>query len=307
MASGNFNRQPSLRSQLSQISIAESQVSSSSDRTIENSLVGAVGGHIPFSPPLPCSDSKQEWNCERELRQTQQAMFSMTPKKSETESGEVVKPCKSSPSPLTPLEQDSILRNLSEKFIDMNQRVLADSIKLEKLISKVDFLEFTLSTLASTSYSGILVWKIRRFTEICEEMEKKGKVLHSPPFYTSHFGYKFCLRTNVSVIDGESFLTLYIHTMQGENDDYLSWPFLGKISLSILDAGDNVSKAHFEENIEVNEPLDPFKRSKMPRNAKGYGYKEFIPLNHVLKPTSYCNYLKNDVLCIRVIVKPKFV
>lgn len=53
----------------------------------------------------------------------------------------------------------------------------------------------------------------------------------SPPFYTHVAGYKMCLAiyTNGNTESRGTHVSVYLHLMHGENDDYLPWPFPGAV------------------------------------------------------------------------------
>ena len=62
------------------------------------------------------------------------------------------------------------------------------------------------------------------------EIRPVGHV-QSESFYSSKFGYKFCLRMAVS--HGQ--VSLFVHLMRGENDEFLPFPFHGVICFTLLD------------------------------------------------------------------------
>lgn len=46
---------------------------------------------------------------------------------------------------------------------------------------------------------GVFVWKISGIKKLCLDMRKNpNRVLNSPGFYTDTFGYKLCLRFNLT-------------------------------------------------------------------------------------------------------------
>ena len=73
---------------------------------------------------------------------------------------------------------------------------------------------------------GSYLWRITDFAEQQEQMRHSHSyVLYSPSFYTSVFGYRLCLRCNVTIAQGnEEHLGLFIHVVRGDNDDTLRWP-----------------------------------------------------------------------------------
>lgn len=59
---------------------------------------------------------------------------------------------------------------------------------------------------------------------------------HSPPFYTHQLGYKMCLRVCAcGQLKGQgSHVSIFIHLMCGENDDFLVWPFYGNVVVELM-------------------------------------------------------------------------
>lgn len=307
VASGTFTRQPSLRSQLSQVSTNESHAASPPnssffhyDRSNDSTLIGSTGGTPVSSSFNHFFHFTNDHSFEYEHKQAQASAFDTPPVKRVIDED-----CKKNKGD-SPVDQRQLLRNVNDKCVDMDQRILEETIRIDNTIRKIEFLE---SNLRQLSYdfngkfcNGVLVWKIPNFVYISHEMEKKKRIFHSPPFYTSQFGYKFCLRTNVTISSDESFLTLYLHLMESENDDFLDFPFQGRISLSLLDCRDSSNKQHFTENMEAVGSLDAFKRPMVFRSVKGYGYKEFVSLNQIFSPPNGCEFLKNNAIYIKVVV-----
>lgn len=153
--------------------------------------------------------------------------------------------------------------------------------------------------------NGEFFWKIRNYSKYQREAEKgETTALHSLPFYTSPSGgYKLCVRANLNGVDSArgSHLSLFIHFMQGEYDDVLEWPFGGRIILSVMDQNDCCElRNHVAETLAAKPNLAAFQRPTTPRNHKGFGYMEFLPLS-ALKNSSY---IKNDTLIIKAHVLP---
>lgn len=74
---------------------------------------------------------------------------------------------------------------------------------------------------------------------------------HSPPFYTHPGGYRMCVSMNVRG-DGMgrgTHSSLYVCLMQGCNDNHLTWPFRGEVTLQLLnqlqDGGHKQETIHF--------------------------------------------------------------
>lgn len=303
---GNFSRQPSLRSQISATSpIPENHTSPSlPERTLEKSL-GATGGTVGcneksgvFSSPQSGDKGGADSGIELNKLHLQLNQVSI----------EGVGKSPSSKSLSTVSHQEIILRDLCEKSVDLNQRMLEETIKLSNLAKRIEevdaLVEAQLMEMSGKYCNGDYVWRIKNFSQFCAELQNKpGRVCHSPSFYTSQFGYKFCLRTNITWKSDQYFLTLFIHGMQSENDDFLDWPFTGRITLSVLDCDTSLPKNHITETMVTKPGLQAFKRPDVARNPKGFGFTEFVPLAKILQP-SIGTFLKNDTLCIRATVCP---
>ncbi|XP_068219755.1 TNF receptor-associated factor 6-like isoform X2 [Palaemon carinicauda] len=297
--SGNFSRQPSLRSQMSATSpIHENHVSSSQhDRYLEKSF-GAFGGSVIHNDKSSLTPHSDELG--NEINKLELQLDNLN-------ASETAKCGFKIPNSIS--HQEIILRDVSEKTVDLNQRMLEETIKLSNLTKRIEevdsMVEVQMADVSGKFCNGEYVWKINNFSPLCTELQNKaGRVLHSPPFYTSQFGYKFCLRINVTWKSNEHFLAIFIHAMQGENDDFLDWPFSGQINLSILDCGPSLKKNHIIESMVSKPDLQAFQRPVVSRNPKGFGFTEFVPLAKLLKSEGG-SYINRDVLCIRAVVSPK--
>ena len=91
-----------------------------------------------------------------------------------------------------------------------------------------------------------------------------------------------------------SHVALSVHMMRSEWDDTLSWPFPGKIVLTILDrSNDGSSKCHISREI-TNDPTF-LQQPTSSCNNEGCGSMEFAPLE-ILRQQKY---VKNDCLVVR--------
>ena len=120
---------------------------------------------------------------------------------------------------------------------------------------------------------------------------------YSPAFYTSPGGYRMCVRINVLAI----FVSVFVHLMQGKNDDNLPWPFTGMIAITLLNQlGDENHYALgflFPQDDEASRKVVGGERA-----LKGYGYQQFI-LHDRLEKAPSCKYLKDDCLYFRIEVQ----
>ena len=320
--SGNFSRQPSFKSQLSTSSMQDHVYGNSSntglisDKHSEQSLFGAATGVTQSLYEKPKWDIEEESHFSQELAMKKFNIEDLTNENiNKNEQGatfngkdeiEVLK------DGTTNTNSERILEDLSRKMLDANQRLVEYSIKNANLESKILYLEKVIKMFGENqriNKNGIHVWKIDNFENSFQYLKENETFSYSQPFYTSEFGYKFCLRINV-LPTHDKFLSLYIHMMKGDHDDFLEWPFKGKICLEILDLGENTQKKkHFSDPFEICEELEAFKRPIKDRSVKCYGFKEFISYDQLLKAgspgSSEGRLIKNDTIFIRASVRER--
>ena len=67
--------------------------------------------------------------------------------------------------------------------------------------------------------------------------KREGGEWHSPPFYTHLGGYKMCLGVyaNGHREAKGTHVSVYVCLMRGEFDDYLKWPFCGRVTVYLKD------------------------------------------------------------------------
>lgn len=210
---------------------------------------------------------------------------------------------------------DSILKSGislqdEQKLVLHGQSLLELQAKLENMekIFKQKVLkqhEQQISEMEGRICNGQFFWKIRNYSKYQREAERgETSALHSQPFYTlPSGGYKLCIRANLNGVDSAcgSHLSLFIHFMQGDFDDVIDWPFNGRIILSVMDQNDLCELRNpVTETLTAKPNLAAFQKPTTPRNHKGFGYMEFLPLSALKNST----YIKNDTLIIRAQVLP---
>lgn len=98
------------------------------------------------------------------------------------------------------------LSDLFERLVRLEQNDREKQIKIDKLQSELASAVnlFSAATniikdLTARYCHGVFVWTIPDFSKLCKEMRKDpNRVKHSPGFYTDTFGYKLCLRFNLT-------------------------------------------------------------------------------------------------------------
>jgi len=125
---------------------------------------------------------------------------------------------------------------------------------------------------------------------------------YSPPFYIHSGSYKMCISVyaNGNGSGKGTHISVFAYLMRGKNDDNLSWPFTGKVTITLLnqleDKNHHRITVKFPENVEGNQRV-----VNSDRGHTGYGRPEFILCNQVgYDAKKNCQYLKDDCLYFRV-------
>ena len=108
----------------------------------------------------------------------------------------------------------------------------------------------------------------------------------------------------IRVQDLKTHISVHVHLMRGEFDNYLKWPFRGSVAIQLLNQLED--KEHYERTIaftdETCSGVDISGRVTWgSRSAWGLGMSQFIArLQLQYDAANNCQYLKNDCLCFRV-------
>ncbi|KAG9260829.1 TNF receptor-associated factor 6 [Astyanax mexicanus] len=203
----------------------------------------------------------------------------------------------------TVLELESRLVRQDHKLRELSIRNETQSTQMTELRKKLASLEESMRELEAQQYQGVYVWRLDGFsTHIRNQEAGHPVVLHSPPFYTGRPGYKLCLRLHLQTPNAprcSNYISLFVHTMQGEFDSQLSWPLQGTIRLAVLDQAEG---QHHVEVMETKPDLQAFQRPTVQRNPKGFGYVTFMQLQALHQR----GFVRDDVLLVRCEVTPRF-
>lgn len=190
-----------------------------------------------------------------------------------------------------------------QKYDELHSRFLAVERANSSLAKMMKNLEQSLMDKSARFYNGEFCWSISQFSQYRQKLEAgESSILHSPPFYTSPWGYKICIRANIDRNSGNGqHLSLFIHFMKSSNDAFLTWPFSGRFTICVVDQNPDVSRrVHMVETLEANPNLAAFQRPTTPRNYKGFGYVDFLSVTAIENGT----FLMDDTLVIRTQVFP---
>lgn len=197
------------------------------------------------------------------------------------------------------VRQDHQIRELTAKME-------TQSMYVNELKRTIRTLEDKVAEIEAQQCNGIYIWKIGNFgMHLKSQEEEKPVVIHSPGFYTGKPGYKLCMRLHLQLPTAQrcaNYISLFVHTMQGEYDSHLPWPFQGTIRLAILDQSEAPVRQNHEEIMDAKPELLAFQRPTIPRNPKGFGYVTFMHLEALRQRT----FVKDDTLLVRCEVSTRF-
>ncbi|KAJ6652936.1 hypothetical protein lerEdw1_010294 [Lerista edwardsae] len=185
--------------------------------------------------------------------------------------------------------------SLEEKVEHQNSLLVMKDMMIHSLVTRINALE-------QTTYDGCFLWKIPGVgLRIQEAQAGIRPALYSPCFYTSHYGYKLCLKLfpNGDGTGARSHLSLFLVLMKGEYDFQLKWPFRHKVTFTLLD---QVNKNHISTSFRPLESSSSFQRPKSETNVAS-GLPEFCPLHLLHAPET--NYICNDTLAIQAVIDTK--
>ncbi|XP_022790457.1 TNF receptor-associated factor 6-like [Stylophora pistillata] len=146
---------------------------------------------------------------------------------------------------------------------------------------------------------GMYTWKIENFRDCFQDaISGTSTAKYSPPFYTSKYGgYKLRMRINLNGVDDgvSKHMALFLHLREGDYDAILDWPLKREFRLSILDQSEDKEMHHDISKALVPKPHWRACQRPPENYFRGFGYKEFAPLEQILQP----QYTKNDTLLVK--------
>ena len=129
---------------------------------------------------------------------------------------------------------------------------------------------------------------------------------YSSSFYIHPGSYKMCIYVDANG-GGEyegTHISVYACLMRGKNDDNLSWPFRGEVTITLLNQLED--RNHYKRLIVYRRDLDDeSNRRVMDRYAgQGYGWPGFISHDRLgYDAEQNCQYLKEDCLYFQIKAK----
>lgn len=175
--------------------------------------------------------------------------------------------------------------------------------KMVELNSKIDHAQGSLSAQSFSIQAHLgqfpVVFKMTEY----EKHRCMNTEWNSPPFHSSLGKYKFCLVVDAAGSGiSKGYLSVFVCLMHGESDDDLRWPFLGEITIQLLNQlGD---RNHATGTIRFTEFTPSTFSARMygdGHGTKGWGQQKFIGLEELAyNEVKTRQYLKDDSLWFRI-------
>lgn len=174
-----------------------------------------------------------------------------------------------------------LVNQMYERIVVLEQQNREQAAKIEKLQQM------------ETNRNGVLVWRIEDFKRKIEMMQLNPQMMfYSSECFTDPNGYKFCARINLST-KMKDCLSFHIHLMKSENDYHLSWPFIGRIKISMI----NKDQAQSQHDILMSKAeILAFHRPREDVSCRGFGFMEYAMVNEITKR----GFIDNDCLTIKI-------
>ncbi|CAB4033740.1 TNF receptor-associated factor 3-like, partial [Paramuricea clavata] len=187
----------------------------------------------------------------------------------------------------------SIIDRLRSRMDQMDESLALNTVKITDLESQ----RGPRAQQAIHSCNSTLLWKIEGYQRKRQDAINGVKTaLYSPPFYSAQYGYKMCAKI---YLNGDGFgkgshLSLFFVVMRGDYDALQTWPFQKKITMMLLDQG---NEDHMIDAFNSDPQSSSFERPRSDMNVAS-GSPLFMPLDSL----NNRQYIKDDVLFIKIIV-----
>lgn len=163
-----------------------------------------------------------------------------------------------------------LINAMYERIVVLEQQNREQAIKIEKLESL-------------DRRHGTLVWKIDDVKKKIELMQNNPNMMfYSLEAYTCPTGYKFCARINLSH-KIKDYISFHVHLMRSSNDVHLSWPFIGRIKISMIHPKNSLLSQH--DCIMSKPEILAFHRPSEHDEIcpRGFGFTEYSMISDIIK------------------------
>ena len=186
----------------------------------------------------------------------------------------------------------------------MNQRTRYGTMenglnkKLETTNKTTTRLETTLMKLTTSSQCTFRLTNYKKH-------KKDDDEIYGPPFYTSLTGYKMCIEVDANgwASGKGTHVSVYAYLMKGDNDDSLTWPFTGTVTIELLNQLEDTNHHTFTLQFPADHKASK-RVVKGERGTAGRGHSEIVPHTKLdYNSDNNCQYLKDNTLIFRISVQ----
>ena len=181
---------------------------------------------------------------------------------------------------------------LCDGVLDLKVLLATVQLNAEKLSRNVDLLTTKIRSVEKL-YGAQFIWRLSEFTK----KRKNPSTIFSPPFLSGRHGYKLVMSVGFATTEGgENYLSIFIAIMAGDYDAILPWPFVHKVTFTMMD-----QNSEFEKRKHLSYTVKPYAsvenkaildRPLSEKNAS-FGAKHFCDMK------SLKQYIKDDTLFIK--------
>ena len=173
-----------------------------------------------------------------------------------------------------------LINSMYERIVVLEQKNREQAMQIERLQHM------------EKKTNGILLWRIEDFKKKVEMMQVNPQLMfYSSECFTDPLGYRFCARIKLSPMKDN--LSVHVHLMKSENDFHLSWPFIGRIKISMINKDPNKS----QHDIMMSNPdVLAFHRPHEEIALRSFGFAEFEKINKITNG----GFIDNDCLTIKI-------
>ena len=191
-------------------------------------------------------------------------------------------------------------KEIQEHEADEKQHLaiaMATVLKQEEQILRIK------SSLPNTNPATKFTFRFSGFTQ----HKANETIFFSPPFYSSPNGYKFCIRVDANgCMEGKStHISVFACIMKGDNDDSLTWPFTGSVTVELLNQLEDKNHHEYTTGQFPADNKSASWRVVDGERSLGLGAGRFILHTDIgYNAVNNCQYLnpEEDTLFFRVLV-----
>ena len=165
-------------------------------------------------------------------------------------------------------------------------------IALDKVVSLEEEITTIKNTIKDKEITYLLTFKLNEFQK---KKDNNDEYFFSTTFYSSPNGYHMQVQVyaNGYAAGRGTHVSVLVHMLQGGHDAELKWPFIGNVTIQILNQLED--RNHHERIVHIKETNMVV--------GENWGCHEFIPHSKLANdPVKNTQYLKDNTLYFRVSV-----